>query len=313
MAALPSIGQVLKGRASAYTIVKELHRAVDNGVVFLATNLANERFIVKSIAGHWRLRNEADILKRYQLKTPFLRPLVDELQDPAEPPSIVLKYLDSDLLTESNKKRLSRPDIKRVAKCLLETLRVLHSDGLVHTDVKLDNVFVDLGPQSGGQRFSAIQLGDCGGVVSQDSMFARDGHLIGAGFTRSPEATFRLPWGTATDIWSFGNAVLSLLYGGGYHLFNPGIEGLKVKDQENELTVLKRMYKFFGPYPQSCDDFNDSDTIPEIPPADKAFILKIMKLDPRDRPTADQLLEDEWFTEESEDTRVPLPEEESPS
>jgi len=37
MAALPSIGQVLKGRASAYTIVKELHRAVDNGVVFLAT------------------------------------------------------------------------------------------------------------------------------------------------------------------------------------------------------------------------------------------------------------------------------------
>jgi len=156
--------------------------------------------------------------------------LVDELQDPAEPPSIVLKYLDSDLLTESNKKRLSRPDIKRVAKCLLETLRVLHSDGLVHTgthansddakcprlitdgtiDVKLDNVFVDLGPQSGGQRFSAIQLGDCGGVVSQDSMFARDGHLIGAGFTRSPEATFRLPWGTATDIWSFGNAVRAL-------------------------------------------------------------------------------------------------------
>jgi len=55
--------------------------------------------------------------------------------------------------------------------------------------------------------------------------------------------------------------VLSLLYGGGYHLFNPGIEGLKVEDQENELTVLKRMYKFFGPYPQSCDDFNDSDTI----------------------------------------------------
>lgn len=72
------------------------------------------------------------------------------------------------------------------------------------TDVKLDNIFVNYGQN---QRFSTIQLGDCGGVVSENSDFAKEGHLIGAGFTRSPEATFQLPWGTATDIWSFGNAV----------------------------------------------------------------------------------------------------------
>lgn len=33
----------------------------------------------------------------------------------------------------------------------------------------------------------------------------------------------------------------------------------------------------------------------EITKEDKAFILKIMKLDPRDRPTAKELLQDEWF------------------
>ena len=44
----------------------------------------------------------------------------------------------------------------------------------------------------------------------------------------------------------------------------------------------------------------------EIPPADRDFVLKIMKLDPRDRPTAEWLLDDPWFTEESEDTRDPL-------
>ena len=37
MASLPSIGQVLRGRISAYSIVKELQRAADNGAVFLAT------------------------------------------------------------------------------------------------------------------------------------------------------------------------------------------------------------------------------------------------------------------------------------
>jgi serine/threonine protein kinase len=185
-------------------------------------NLSGEKCIVKSIRGHWRLRNEADILKRYQSETPSLRPLVDDIHDPADPLSIVLRYLDSDVLTESNKKRLSRPEIKQVARCVLEVLRLLHKDGMVHTDVKLGNIFVNHG--QGGQRFSDIQLGDCGGVVSQDSSFAKEGQVIGAAFTRSPEATFQLAWGTATDIWSFGTVILSLMFGGGYHLFNPKIE-----------------------------------------------------------------------------------------
>lgn len=88
--------------------------------------------IVKGISGHWRLQNEADILKRYQNKTPYLRPLIDEIQK-VEPPSIVLRYLDNDLLSESNKQRLSRPEIKQVAKAVLEALQALHEDGLVHT------------------------------------------------------------------------------------------------------------------------------------------------------------------------------------
>jgi len=161
---------------------------------------------VKSIHNHWRLQNEASILKRYQDTTPSIRPLIDEISEPAEPASIVLRYLGTDLLKASNKKRLSRPDIKKVAKTILLALKVLHEDGLVHTDVKLDNVFVNQGSTT-NERFSEIQLGDFGGVVHQDSDFAKDGHLIGAGISRSPEATLQMHWGTATDIWSFGNAV----------------------------------------------------------------------------------------------------------
>lgn len=292
-------------------------------------NLAGEKCIVKSIRGHWRLQNEADVLKRYQSETRFLRPLVDEIHDPADLPSIVLRYLDSDTLTESNKKRLSRPEIKQVARCILEVLRLLHKDGMVHTDIKLDNVFVNYG--QGNQRFTEYQLGDCGGVVSQHSHYAREGHVVGAAFTRSPEVTFQLPWGTATDIWLFGTAILSLIFGGGYHMFNPRNENIKPGSDDYEFTVLSRMYKFFGPFPQSYEDFKCEDTLTiirylhttgmpekpfhrvsprEVPPADKEFLLKIMKLDPRDRPTAEELLADPWFTEESPDTRGPLPGEE---
>jgi serine/threonine protein kinase len=88
------------------------------------------------------------------------------------------------------------------------------------------------------------------------------------------------------------------------------------------------MHRFFGPFPltyrEIVDDFAkmaieyidglDPPAKPfhlvteqEIPPADRDFLLRIMKLDPRDRPTAEQLLADSWFVEESEDTRGPLP------
>jgi hypothetical protein len=35
MAPLLSIGQMLKGRLSTYSMAKELHRAADNGAVYL--------------------------------------------------------------------------------------------------------------------------------------------------------------------------------------------------------------------------------------------------------------------------------------
>ncbi|KAK0724145.1 kinase-like domain-containing protein [Lasiosphaeris hirsuta] len=243
---------ILLGRLSSYIIGKELHRAADEGAVYLARNRSGEKCIVKSIRGHWRLRNEAD--------------------------------------------------------------------------VKLDNVFVNHG--QGDQRFSDIQLGDCGGVVSRRSGLAREGHVIGAAFTRSPEATFQLPWGTATDIWSFGTAMLSLVFGGGYLLFNPRIDKVEPGSDEYEFTVLKRMHRFFGPFPQSYQDFKDEDTMTIInfinaqgppvkpfhrvgprgvSPADMEFLLKVVKLDPRDRPTAEELLADVWFMEDSQDTRDPLP------
>lgn len=79
-------------------------------------------------------------------------------------------------------------------------------------DIKLDNIFVNLAQQGDPERFTDIRLGDCGGVVSKHPKFATEpGHLIGASFTRSPEAQLGLSWGTSTDIWSFGNAVRTLI------------------------------------------------------------------------------------------------------
>jgi hypothetical protein len=88
------------------------------------------------------------------------------------------------------------------------------------------------------------------------------------------------------------------------------------------LEVLKRQFQYFGPIPAKLQEVADVTlallylmhvvspekmtqfhriTEREVCKMDKEFIGKIMKMDYRDRPTAAQLLEDEWFKEEADE------------
>lgn len=49
------------------------------------------------------------------------------------PPSLVLEYLDDNLLDVCSRKRLEGSDVKVVARTVLEALAVLHEKGFVHT------------------------------------------------------------------------------------------------------------------------------------------------------------------------------------
>jgi hypothetical protein len=46
---------------------------------------------------HSRIGNESDVLQNFQNRAP-IRPLVDEILEPVDPPGIVLWYLENDLL-----------------------------------------------------------------------------------------------------------------------------------------------------------------------------------------------------------------------
>lgn len=168
---------------------------------------SNEVVVVKSVSGHPRVENERDVLRRFQSRSTHIRPLIDEIQDPAKPTTIILRHLEEDLLDASIQKPLGRKEIKYVSKAILEALNVLHEDGYVHTDVKPSNIFVNHRKGQSEVRFSDVQLGDFGGSYHQDSDWAKLGTPIGAPMWSSPEVLMERPWNTATDIWSFGNMV----------------------------------------------------------------------------------------------------------
>jgi hypothetical protein len=95
--------------------------------------------------------------------------------------------------------------------------------------------------------------------------------------------------------------------------------------EDYELNILIEQYKYFGPYPPKYQDLIKDDQnlhmviqylydkVPqsemkpfalvaerEVSKEDKQFICRIMKMDPRDRPTAQELLKDAWFQEHGE-------------
>ncbi|KAB8067212.1 kinase-like protein [Aspergillus leporis] len=302
-----ALSHQLKGKKGLYTITKQLQESV-----WLAIAQNKETVVVKSVR-HFRLQNEKDVLLRFQGRSPYLRTLLDEIEDPPGPPALILRHLDDDLLNASNSKRLTRLEVKYVARRVLEALAVLHAEGYVHTDIKPSNVLVNY--RQDEIRFSDVQLADFGSTVHINSPYAQNGDPIGTPIFRSPEAQLQMRWGTETDIWSFGAMLISMMYGEGFHIFKPNVPA---DDDEYEVKILMKHHRCFGPFPASYEEIADQDRIAalmwimqnsppetlrpfrltsarEICQEDKEFVLKIMKLDPRDRPTARALLEDGWF------------------
>lgn len=89
-----------------------------------------------------------------------------------------------------------------------------------------------------------------------------------------------------------------------------------IEDDTFPLHVLRRHDRFFGPFPVSYTEIADSEQLTilewviracdgrtpfelaadeEISIEDRTFICEIMKLDPRERPSAKELLKDDWF------------------
>jgi len=75
------------------------------------------------------LNIERDILETLKTHKCF-RQMTDFIESPL---SLVLEYLDDNLLDVCSRKRLESSDVKIVARTILEALAVLHENGFVHT------------------------------------------------------------------------------------------------------------------------------------------------------------------------------------
>jgi len=131
--------------------------------------------------------------------------------------------------------------IQDFAVQLLETLEFLHSFGLIHTDLKIENILLTSGreityrhqrvPES-----TRIKLIDFGGACYDDS---KKSSVINTRQYRAPEVILEAGWSMPSDIWSLG-CILAELYKG--ELLFPTHENLE------HLALIERA---LGQFPRS--------------------------------------------------------------
>ena len=117
--------------------------------------------------------------------------------------------------------------------------------------------------------------------------------------------------------------MIALIYGGDFNLVRQKV--VPFGHEEYDLEVLKQQSRYFGPFPGCIGEAVSEETatailylmseIPfsqvglfqrtpekEICKADKMFISKIMRMDWRERPSAKDLLKDDWFLDRTDST-----------
>jgi hypothetical protein len=151
----------------------------------------------------------------------------------------------------------------------------------------------------------------------------------------SPEILFEMPWNTATDIWSFGTLArynltttrtqtdISTAHQPHLRRRLQPLPAQRTETRRREVRAwdCHGALEFFGPFPAKYAEIADPETVQcilwimeqiprekmtefsrmtlrEVSKRDNVFISKMMKLDWRDRPTAAELLGDEWWDDD---------------
>ncbi|XP_040377649.1 calcium-dependent protein kinase 9 [Oryza brachyantha] len=270
-----------------YLLGRELGRG-EFGVTHLATDRATrERLACKSIPKR-RLRTAvdvADVRREVAIMAslpehPALVRLRAAYED-AEAVHLVMELCDGGELFDRivARGRYTERAAAAAARTVAEVVRACHAHGVMHRDLKPEN-FLYAGKSEDAQ-LKAIDFGL--------SVFFRPGErfreIVGSPYYMAPEV-LRRDYGPEVDIWSAGVILYILLC------------GVPPFWAETEQGVARAILR-------GAVDF-DREPWPRISRAAKSLVRQMLDVDPRRRPTAQQVLDHPWLHHPARAPNVPL-------
>ncbi|GLH12766.1 Serine/threonine-protein kinase PAK mbt [Gryllus bimaculatus] len=119
---------------------------------------------------------------------------------------VVMEFLEGGALTDIvTHARMDEEQIATVCKQCLKALAYLHSQGVIHRDIKSDSILL----AADGR----VKLSDFGFCAQVSQELPKRKSLVGTPYWMSPEVISRLPYGPEVDIWSLGIMVSPRLQG----------------------------------------------------------------------------------------------------
>ncbi|XP_053550836.1 serine/threonine-protein kinase PLK1 [Bombina bombina] len=179
---------------------------------------------------------------------------------------VVLELCRRRSLLELHKRRkaVTEPEARYYLRQTIQGCQYLHSNRVIHRDLKLGNLFLNDDME--------VKIGDFGLATKVEFDGERKKTLCGTPNYIAPEVLGKKGHSFEVDIWSLGCIMYTLLVG------KPPFETSCLK--ETYLRIKKNEY-----------------TIPKhINPVAAALIQKMLRSDPKTRPTIDELLNDDFFT-----------------
>ncbi|CAG9583248.1 unnamed protein product [Danaus chrysippus] len=119
---------------------------------------------------------------------------------------VVMEYMAGASLTQIvTRSRMDPEQIATVCKQCLKALAFLHSQGVIHRDIKSDSILLT----SDGR----VKLSDFGFCAQVSQELPKRKSLVGTPYWMSPEVVSRLPYGPEVDIWSLGIMIIEMVDG----------------------------------------------------------------------------------------------------
>lgn len=159
---------------------------------------------------------------------------------------------------------LLEPEVRYYLKQIISGLKYLHHKGILHRDLKLGNFFINDGME--------LKVGDFGLATRLEPTEQRKKTICGTPNYLAPEVLHRQGHGPESDVWSLGCVMYTLLCG------NPPFE---TSDLKETYRCIKQV----------------EYTLPaSLSTSAKQLLLGILRRNPQERLSLDEILEHSFFT-----------------